>query len=254
MAITSRSYSITVGNAQALEVAQGEDRRFVFTFTEPGATSAKDFTGGTAFVMTVKDTNDQPIFARSYTSSASTLASGILAFDVLQADTVSESVQVYNVDITWTDSSGYKEQLLVKSRFLILKGVGASSDSVTSPPAIPVVYGLNWRDGWSSPSGGYLVNDAVYAQDGSYGATAISSFRCIASGTTHYPINASLQIATGWQYIAQHGAGMAYVGYTGATNFPSATMTLGAFFALDWYDKQLYFAAGSTWWPIAGYE
>lgn len=206
MSIRVRSATVEVGESQTLETAQGEDCEYRLSFTDSSG-NARDLTGAQAIVMTVRDRASRAlIFARSYTGFVGGVGTGAVRFQVLQTDTRDESVQPYDVDVIWTDSSGYKEQLLVASTFHILLGVADDGDTVTSPPAIPVVYGLNWFPGmWSSPSGGYSTNDAIAAYDGSLGATAISTFRCTASGITYYPISSTLALATGWAYVGQHG-------------------------------------------------
>lgn len=249
MSITTRSYAITIGTAKTLEIAQGEDRRFTFTFREPGSSSAKNMSGLQAAVLTVRSPSTGiELLARTYTSTASTPASGIISFDLAQADTASASAQVYDADVTWTDAGGYREQILVKSRFLLLVGVGQTGDAVTSPPAIPVVYGLNWRDTFSSPSGGYLVNDAVQAYDGSLGGTGISTLRSIASGVTFYPLNQSLLTpATGWAYVAQHGGALSTV--VRSVTLPSPSLYSHQFGYVDDLNK-LYFSTGTGWRQI----
>jgi hypothetical protein len=224
MGIRVTEVTIEIGEQQQLEQAQGEDREYRLSFTEDG--SPRDMTGATAVVMTVRDGNGALVFARNYSGFASGSSGGTPRFQVLQADTADEAVQPYNCDVFWTDASGYAEQLLVKSRFLVLLGVRDSSDPVTTPPAIPVVYGLNWLSYWSSTTGGYQINDAVLAQDSSLGATAISSFRATTAGVTHYPVSTTGVVATGWAYVAQHGGvgptGM-LVNIYGSTSLPSPT-------------------------------
>lgn len=228
MSIRVSSYSVTVGVPQSLEVAQGEDREYRLTFSDGG--TVIDFTGATAILLTVKTKAGAALFSRSYTGFVGGLASsGAVRFQVLQADTASAGVGSYDCDVTWTDASGYKTQILVVSNFDIVEGVSSSSDTVTTPPAIPVVYGLSWWPSgvpgfWSSISGGYHINDAVQAYDGSIGNTAISTFRAIASGVTFYPIGPTLWVNSGWAYVGQHGG----AGFTGATGPQGPTGPTGA--------------------------
>lgn len=65
-----------------------------------------------------------------------------LLFFVLEVDTRVAAVQLYDCDVTWTESSrGYREQLLVASPFQVLYGVGEPGDPITSPIPVSVVYG-----------------------------------------------------------------------------------------------------------------
>jgi hypothetical protein len=206
MARRISAYTVEVGEVKNLEIARGEDREIRLAFTSDGA--PLDMTGALSCVLTVRNrTTGILVFARNYSGFVSLSSGGQPYFELAQADTVGQTDGPYDVDVVWTDASGYREQLLVTSTFRILPRVGTPSDPLTTPAAIPVVYGLRWRDGWSTPSGGYQINDAVTAQDGSLGATSISSFRSIATGNTYYPISPSLLPATGWAYVGQHGGG-----------------------------------------------
>lgn len=231
MGIRVSAFTIEIGTAQQLEVAQAEDRELRLTFNSSG--SPIDFTGASAIVLTVKNrTTGILVFARNYTGFQGLATAGTPRFTLTQADTSGQVEGPYDVDVSWTDASGYKTQLLVLSTFQILKRVGAAGDALTTPGAVPVVYGLNWLAGWSTPTGGYVVNDSVMANDGSLGAsalgvTAISTFRAIASGVTYYPINASLHLATGWAYIGQHG-GAGATGATGPAGTAGAAGSTGA--------------------------
>lgn len=233
VAIRVSAYTVAVGTAQQLEMAVGEDRAFRLTFTDGG--SAVDMTSAQAIVLTIRNpTNNQLVVARSYSGFVSgTGSGGNPYFQILQADTNSFADGAYVVDVDFTDSSGYKWQALVESPFLLLPRVGQPSDPLTTPPAVPVVYGLRWLGSWTTPSGGYLVNDSVTAQDGSLGATSVSSFRNTVLGNTLYPVNASLVPASGWQYVGQHGGqGIrpgVYVTFSGATGAARAVWptTLG---------------------------
>jgi hypothetical protein len=136
VSINVRSFSIEVGSTQVLDQAQGEDTEYRLTFTSGGA--AIDFSGAQTAVMSVRDRSGQLIFARTYSGFVGGDATlGGLRFQVLAADTEDESVQAYDLDVSWTDASGYKRQLLRPSRFLVLLGVGQSGDTPSSPPAIP---------------------------------------------------------------------------------------------------------------------
>lgn len=221
MSILVSSFTITLGVAQQLEIARAEDREFRLAFTTDGTTPV-DLTGATAIVMTVRDRAGTFLFARSYSGFQSVATLGVVRFQVLQADTADYAADYYNVDVTWTDASGYKAQLLAASQFLILPRVGEASDPLTTPPAVPVVYGIQW--GWASgavpmwtgKSGGYNLNDGVQAYDGSLGATAISTFRAHVQGVTHYPVTGTSQIlASGWAYIGQHGGAVVASGAGG---------------------------------------
>jgi hypothetical protein len=206
VSIRVSSFTIEVGAAQALEIACAEDREFRLAFTSSGA--AIDMTGATAVVLTVRNrVTGLLVFARSYSGFQGASTAGVPRFQILQADTSSQSEGPYDVDVSWTDASGYKEQLLVASTFRILPRVGNASDPLTTPPAIPVTYGLTWLNyAWTAKSGGYNLNDAIAAVDGSLGATAVSSFRAAVQGVTSYPVTGlSAVTATGWMYVAQHG-------------------------------------------------
>lgn len=224
MAIRVSSHSVTVGAEQELSIAQGEDREFRLTFTDGG--SAVDMSTATAVVMTVRNrTNGILLFARNYSGFVSgTGSSGNPKFLITQSDTAEIEAGPYDVDVSWTDSSGYKAQVLVASTFLVLKAVGDADDDVTTPPAIPVVYGLTWSGEWTGKSGGYNLNDAVMAYDGGLGATAISTFRSVAQGVTYHPMTGSSPtLATGWAYIGQHGG----QGVTGPTGPQGPTGVVG---------------------------
>lgn len=231
MSIKVSAYTIAIGSQQALSVAQGEDREFRLTFTESG--TARDLTGAQAITLTVRSrTTGIEIFSRLYSGFQGAATAGTPRFQILAADTADEADSVYDCWVEWTDASGYVEQLLVESSFEIL--TGADPESVTTPGAVPVVYGLNWYTGytgswWTSLTGGYRPNDAVIAYDGSLGATAVSSFRCIASGVTYFPIGSGLIVNSGWQYVGQHGgAGATGAGVTGPTGPAGATGPAGS--------------------------
>src|SRR5688572_6630108 len=129
MGISVFAATVEIGEQEQLEQAQGEDREYRLTFTDSAGT-ARDMTGATAVVMTVRDRNGQLIFARSYSGFQGAATAGTPRFQVLQADTANLAVQVYDVDVTWTDASGYVEQLLVASPFLVLLGVHDSDDAL----------------------------------------------------------------------------------------------------------------------------
>jgi hypothetical protein len=137
MAIKQRSYAITVGTAQALSLAQGEDCRFLLTFTEPaapvGSGAPVDFTGLASCVLTVRDTSGLLLVARSGSVSGAA-TNGTLLFQFGIADTQGKAVQDYLVDVQWTDASGYVEQLLVASTFSLLRSVAAAGDTPTPAP------------------------------------------------------------------------------------------------------------------------
>ena len=223
MAIRVSAFSIELGSAQELQIARGEDREFDLTFTVNG--SPVDFTGYTAIVLTVRNrTNGLLVFSRTNAGMfVGAPALGTPRFQVIESDTLNQGEGPYDVDATGTDSLGYRTQLLVGSLFTILRGVGQPGDPVTSPPAIPVTYGLNWLGAWQSGhSGGYNANDAVLAADPSLGATGLSTFRVLTAGTTGYPVTAS-GVASGWAYVAQHGG----PGFTGAPGPQGATGSIG---------------------------
>lgn len=229
MSIRVSSYTVEVGVAQNIEVARGEDREFRLTFTSGG--TAIDMTGATAVVMTVRNrTTGILVFARSYSGFQGAATLGTPRFQILQADTAAQGDGPYDVDVEWTDGGGYLEQILVQSTLQLLPRTGNPSDPLTTPPAIPVVYGIGWPSGapdfWTGKSGGYNLNAGVEALDGSLGATAISTFRALVQGITTYPIGsgASQMLATGWGYIGQHG-GVATgpAGAAGATGPAGAT-------------------------------
>lgn len=207
MSIKVSAYSIAIGGQQALAVAQGEDREFRLTFTDSG--TARDLTGAQAITLTVRSrTTGIELFSRLYSGFQGLATAGTPRFQILAADTINQKDGPYDCWVEWTDASGYVEQLLAESKFEIL--TGADPESVTVPGAVPVVYGLNWYTGytgswWTALTGGYHPNDAVIAYDGSLGATAVSSFRAIASGVTYFPIGSGLVVNSGWQYVGQHG-------------------------------------------------
>lgn len=238
MAARITALTVTVGLQQQLEVAQGEDRAFHLSFIDSGV--PVNFTGATAVVMTVRDRiTGALVFARSLTGYVGNdPTSGNVIFDVVSWDTVEQTAATYDVDVMWTASDGSRSQILIVSPFLILGSESQFPDVVTTPPAVPVVYGLTHRGSWASGiSGGYNLNDAVQAFDGSLGATAVSTFRAVVQGITSYPATGTTS-ATGWVYIAQHGGagatgptgprGATGVGTTGVTGATGPTGPAGA--------------------------
>jgi hypothetical protein len=228
LGIKVSAYSITIGNQRSLSIAQGEDREFRLTFSD--SSGARDLTGATAITLTVRSrVTGIEIFSRLYSGFQGAATAGTPRFQVVAADTANQADGPHDCWVEWTDASGYVEQLLVESTFEIL--TGADPESVTSPPGVSVVYGLNWYTGytgswWTALTGGYQPNDAVIAYDGSLGATAVSSFRCIASGVTYFPVNSSLIVSSGWQYVGQHG-GAGSAGPTGPVGATGAGANVG---------------------------
>jgi hypothetical protein len=240
MSIKVSAYSVTIGNQRSLSVGQGEDREFRLTFSD--SSGARDLTGAAAITLTVRSrTTGIEVFSRLYSGFQGLATAGTPRFQVLAADTATRGDEPYDCWVEWTDASGYVEQLLVESTFEVV--TGALPSAVTSPPGVPVVYGLNWYTGytgswWTALTGGYQPNDAVIAYDGSLGATSVSSFRSIASGVTYFPIGSGLIVNSGWQYVGQHGGGATgpagadgaagSVGATGPTGPAGATGPQGA--------------------------
>jgi len=220
MAARVTALTVNVGTAQELEVAQGEDRDFQLLFKDGGV--AVDMTGALAVVLSVRDAQGVLLFARMYTGFVGgDPTSGNVIFSVRSTDTIEKSAGPYTADVVLTRSDSSREQLLVSSPFVVLTSESLFADVVTTPPAVPLVFGLNWLAGfWSGGTSGYNLNDAVQAYDPTLGATAVSTFRATAQGITHAPINASLlQVATGWAYVGQHGG----AGATGPTGPRGAT-------------------------------
>lgn len=215
MSIRVTAYTIPVGGSKNLEVAQGDDREFHLTFEEDG--DPVDMTGAQAITLTVRSrTNGILLFARSYSGFTGNASDGTPEFVITAADTAEYPPASYDVDVYIEDAAGYVTQLLSASTFRVLEKIASEDDAVTIPPSSPLAYGLNWWSWWTAKSGGYNANDGALAEDGSLGATAISSFRSTAAGNTIYPLNGSLLPATGWLYIAQHG-GVGATGGRGAT-------------------------------------
>ncbi len=225
MSIRVTAYSVELGAVRDLELARGEDREFRLTYTSSG--TAIDFTGAKAIELSVKNPeNGAEIISRNYSGFIGSASAGTPWFRILQLDTEYVPEGTYDLDVTWTDANDFKTQLQLASRFRVLKRVGAPSDTVTTPPAVPVVYGLTWQNPpwWTGKSGGYNLNDAVQAFDGSLGATAISTFRALTQGVTHHPVTGVDQVlASGWGYVGQHGG----AGATGATGPVGATGPAG---------------------------
>jgi hypothetical protein len=220
MAARITNLSVTVGLPATIEVAQGEDREFHITFTDTGV--PVNFTGALAVVMSVRVRETGALlFARMFTGYVgSDPTSGNVIFNVVSWDTVEQAAGTYDVTIEWTASDNSRTQILVLSPFDVLGSESQFPDETTTPPAVPVVYGLTHRGAWSAlPSGVYNLNDTVRAQDSSLGATAISTFRAVAQGVTSYPVGPTGVVATGWAYLAQHGG----VGATGPTGPQGAT-------------------------------
>ncbi len=212
MALLVSSFTIARGSAQALEIAQGEDRQYRLAFQEDG--SPIDFTGAQAIKLAVKHRSSGiEVFTRLSHGYHGGATGGTPLFNVFAADNADLADGPYDVDVQWTDATGLSYQLLALSTFQVLRGVGTTDDDLTTPPAIPVVYGINWQTGmWTAQSGGYQINDGVQAYDGSLGATAISTLRAIIAGVTYYPIGPTFAVNTGWQYIGQHGQGVSGAG------------------------------------------
>lgn len=207
MSLRVTAYTIEIGKTQQLEVAQGEDREFILTFTEDG--TPRDMTGATGVLWVVRDrTSGIELIRRNYSGFQGSASLGTPRFRFLSADGIDAADGPYDQFIEWTDASNYTEQLLVLSTFELLRG--ALRGTATTPPAIPAIYGLNWYTGatgswWTGLTGGYNLNDAVQAYDGSLGATAVSTFRNFRAGNTYYPIGPTQKVATGWMYVGQHG-------------------------------------------------
>lgn len=228
---------ITVGQPQELDVAQGTDVEFHLGFMAAG--NPFNFTGALATVLTVRDQLGNLVFARSLTGYVGAdPTSGNVIFNVVSWDTIGKSVGPYVVDVVSTDANGNRTQLLVQSTFQILGSQSQFPDEVTTPPTIPVVYGVTPRGAWASGvTGGYNLNDAVQALDGSLGGTAYSSFRAAVQGATTYPLTAT-GIDPSWTYLAQHGAagatgprgatGIGATGPTGAAGAQGLTGSVGA--------------------------
>jgi len=227
MAIHAQAFTVAVGATQEIDVARGEDQQISITFTTGG--NPVDFTGYRAIVMTVRNrATGRAVFARDFSSYGGAGASaGTPIFLVGLLDTANLAVGPYDMDVVGTDGSGFTTQLLALSTFRVLGSAAELFQEVTLYPGVPVVYGLNWRGGWSTPTGGYQVNDAVAAQDGSLGFTALSSFRVVSLGQsmlgqTGYPIGPTGVVASGWAYVAQHGGSA-----TGPTGPQGATGPTG---------------------------
>lgn len=226
MSLRVSSYTVEVGGTLRIPIARGEDREYRFAFTDAGA--PLDMSSTNAVTLKVSNpATGQVLFTRLYSGFQGAATAGTPRFRIYQADTVNEGEGVLDVDVMWEDGSGYETQLLAVSPFEILRRLGAATDPVTTPPAIPVTYGINWGTGlapvmWTAQSGGYQLHDGVAAYDGSLGATAISTFLAREAGVTAYPIDASGLVATGWQYIGQHGG----VGATGPAGAGGTANTL----------------------------
>ena len=219
--------SITVGQPQELDVAQGADVEFHLTFNN-GAPI--DFTGAKSIVMSVRDRGTGALlFAREHTGFVGAdPTSGDVIFNIVSWDTVSLPVGPRDVDVFWTAADGSRTQVLVVSTFMVLDSASTFYDQVTTPPAVPVVFGLTWRPGsWSTPTGGYNLNDAVQAADGSLGATAISTFRAIVQGATAYPVGPTGVLSASWAYVGQRG-GQGATGPTGPRGTTGAASATGA--------------------------
>lgn len=224
MSIRVTAYTVEIGFTRDLEIARGEDREYQLTYTSSGA--AIDFTGAQTIELAVKNPNNGvEIFTRRYSGFIGPSTAGTPWFRLLQADTQDLGEGTYDLDVMWVDALGFTTQLQLASRLRVLKRVGSPDDVVTTPPAVPVVYGLTWLEGlWTGKSGGYNLNDSVQAYDGSLGATAISTFRATAQGVTLPPVSASLLPASGWAYVGQHGG----AGATGPAGITGATGPAGA--------------------------
>lgn len=241
MAARITSATVNVGQPRDLSASRGEDRQFQLLFLDG---TPVNFTGAKAIVMTVRSRVTGALaFARDYSGFINGDAiSGNVIFQVVSWDTISLAAGPYDVDVVWTASDDTRTTVLVESTFNLLESASDfPQDAVTTPPAVPVVFGLTWLAGfWSAlGTGSYNLNDSIQAYDGTLGATAVSTFRASVQGVTHYPINASLlAVATGWAYVGQHGGagatgptgprGATGVGTTGLTGATGPTGPAGA--------------------------
>jgi hypothetical protein len=141
MGIRVTAYTIEVGTTQTLEMTAGEDREFQLAFTLGGL--PLDMTSTNTVKMTVRNrANGILVVARTYTAFQGAASAGIPRFQLLRSDTVSQSnPAVYDVDVQWTDGSGYEWELLATSNFNLLKKTFSDGDQATSPPGVPVAFG-----------------------------------------------------------------------------------------------------------------
>lgn len=83
MSIRVTAYSIEIGQQQRLEIAQGEDREFRLTFTDPTSGSARDMTSAQAITLTVRSrTTGIEIFSRLYSGFQGAATAGTPRFQI----------------------------------------------------------------------------------------------------------------------------------------------------------------------------
>jgi hypothetical protein len=134
MARRVEAHTIEVGRKQDLEVAQGEDREFRLTFTSGGAPLS--FADLQYCELTVRSRTNGLLNFKRKGAVYGDSGNGTLSFVIGQADTQTDAVQPYDVDVTYTDTGDFKTQLMAASTFLIDKGVDDPNDPASeSPPS-----------------------------------------------------------------------------------------------------------------------
>jgi hypothetical protein len=214
MAVRALNYTIVVGRPQPIRIPQGEDLDLYLTFINPphspNAGQPVDLTDVAASVFTVRDRQGLLPFPGRASQVFGDPTTGTIKVELRGPDTIDAAVQPYVCDLVTEDSvpaGSFDAQLLVASPFLVLQRVTRPGDPVTTPPAVPVVYGINWRGLWSSIAT-YQVGDGVQYLDPNGGSpSALSSFRALVENTNVPPLDMGGALSPDWEYVAQRGAG-----------------------------------------------
>ena len=99
-----------MGRQVFIEAFQGDDETYTFNVKDSSGT-AVDLTGATSFTGTVRDKiGGSSLATFSYNSGASTLASGVVAMDLANADTLTLPEIAY-YDVQYTNVGGQKKTL-----------------------------------------------------------------------------------------------------------------------------------------------
>lgn len=112
--MTIVAYTVPLGAQQSLELTQGEDYEFQLTYTD-GA--PLDLSDATAIQIAVKSRIGGIVFKRDYVGFASP---GTPRFQILSTDTATMNETVYDMDVSYLDTNGYRTQLQALSSFTVL--------------------------------------------------------------------------------------------------------------------------------------
>lgn len=174
MALKTRNYSVIVGRASVklLAQARGEDCQYIFTFTEPpeGGGLPVDFTSMSTNKLSLRDPNGLLIIATGgVVPPATSPTAGKLQYLIPGSALVNQAVQQDKVDVQWTDTSNFTEQLLISTPFEVLDSVAQGSDAVTPgyySPANPSQWGLPLPQTAQQALARLATVEALYVLDG----------------------------------------------------------------------------------------